>query len=83
MRDTDDIRKSIIEFWRAVLISLLAFSTMVVYIFASSKIAWKREQERLELIAKQKAVEKMNKIPGVCAITMSTTRWRPFTASIM
>lgn len=62
MRDTDDIRKSIIEFWRAVLISLLAFSAMVVYIFASSKIAWKREQERLELIAKQKAVEKMNKI---------------------
>ena len=42
---------------RTVLIALLAFAAMVIYIFASSALEWKHEQERLELIAKQKIAE--------------------------
>ena len=62
MREADDIRNSITEFWRAVLIALLAFAAMVIYIFASSALEWKHEQERLELIAKQKVAEKVGKV---------------------
>ena len=62
MREPDDIRNSITEFWRAVLIALLAFAAMVIYIFASSALEWKHEQERLELIAKQKIAAKVGKV---------------------
>lgn len=62
MHENDDIRSSIVEFWKAVLFALMAFALLVVYIFASSAINWRREQERLELLAQQKVVEKTNKI---------------------
>ncbi len=62
MRETDDIRRSIAEFWRAVLFALLAFAGLVVYIFASSALEWKGEQKRLEMAAAQKAIEKQNRI---------------------
>ena len=62
MREPDDIRNSIVEFWRAVLIALAAFAAMVVYIFSSSALEWKHEQERLELLAKQKIAAKVGKV---------------------
>ena len=62
MREPDDIRNSIVEFWRAVLIALAAFTAMVIYIFASSALEWKHEQERLELLAKQKIAAKAGKV---------------------
>ena len=62
MREPDDIRNSIVEFWRAVLIALAAFTAMVIYIFASSALEWKHEQERLELLAKQKIAAKVGKV---------------------
>lgn len=62
MNDHDNIRTSIIEFWKAVLLALLAFCVIVVYVFVSSALDWKHEQERLELLARQKAAEKVNRI---------------------
>ena len=70
MKETDgsDVRRSIIDFWKAVMLALIAFSGMVVYIFASSALEWKHEQERLEMIAKQKAAAKVGKIAVVSFI---------------
>ena len=68
MKDTDDIRRSIIDFWKAVLFALAAFSAMVVYIFTSSALEWKHEQERLEMLAARKAAEKVGKIAVVTFI---------------
>lgn len=68
MRDTDDIRSSIIDFWKAVLLAVVAFAVIVVYVFVSCALDWKHEQERLELLAKQKAVEKVGKITAVAFV---------------
>ena len=61
-KSADEVRAEIVEFWQAVLMAALTFAVMVTCVFVTSKVAWKREQERLELMEKQKQVEKMNKI---------------------
>ena len=61
-KSADEVRAEIVEFWQAVLMAALTFAVMVTCVFVTSKVAWKREQERLDLMEKQKQVEKMNKI---------------------
>lgn len=55
MKSFDNVRNSIVGFWKAALSALLTFAVMVTGIFISSKVAWKKEQERLELYARQKS----------------------------
>lgn len=62
MRETDDIRSSIAEFWKAVLFALLGFAVLVVYIFSSSALQWKQKQERLAVSTQQKELDKVGKI---------------------
>lgn len=62
LREVDEVRESIIEFWRAVLIMFTAFAAIVVYIFTSSALEWKHKQERLELLAQQKIAAKVGQV---------------------
>ncbi|MGN1127831.1 MAG: hypothetical protein ACI4T6_02625, partial [Candidatus Flemingiibacterium sp.] len=66
MREENDIRDAIVGFWKTVLLALLAFAAMVVYIFVSSALEWKHEQELLEIAARQKEAARLAKV-GVYA----------------
>ena len=73
MKSFDNVRNSIIEFWRAALSAILIFALMVTGIFISSKVAWKKEQERLELYARQKAIEKLGRVE----VSAFVNGWNP------
>lgn len=54
----DSTGRIIIEFWRSVLLTVLAFAVMVAGIFMTSSMSWRKKQSRLEIEVKKQEEEK-------------------------
>ena len=54
----DSTGRIIIEFWRSVLLTVLAFAVMVAGIFMTSSMSCRKKQSRLEIEVKKQEEEK-------------------------